>query len=74
MSKRMTITLSGEATRRYLSLAAAKTEAEVEEDCVPSGGSLKIEISPHFRNTVYFCGRMEKIGEADVSFRDYSVR
>jgi hypothetical protein len=68
MSKRMTITLSEEATRRFLSLAAAKTEAEIEEDCVPSGVCLKIEISPPFGNTVYFGGRMEEIGEADVSF------
>ena len=52
MKNKLTITLDEETTEKYLYFSAKKTEAEVNEDCMPSGPSLLIEISPVFGSTV----------------------
>ena len=46
MGKKLVITLDELSTRKYLELAAKKTEAEVNEDCEPSGITLIIDIAP----------------------------
>ena len=46
MPQQLQITLSEDATKKYLEIAAAKTEAEVNADCEPSGPLLQIDISP----------------------------
>lgn len=45
MTERLKIVLSEEATKRYLEMASAKTEAEVNADCEPSGSSIRVDIS-----------------------------
>ncbi|WP_417689348.1 hypothetical protein [Pseudidiomarina sp.] len=68
MSQRLQITLSEEATARYLELASAKTEAEVDADVEPSGASIQVDIW-HLMNEVMMeqgSGNWVSIGEADV--------
>jgi len=40
----MVITFDEKATTRYLELASAKTEGEINADCCPSGITLQIDI------------------------------
>lgn len=44
MSQRLQITLSEEATKQYLKLASERTEAEVSQDCEPSGARISVDI------------------------------
>ena len=67
MSKRLVITLSEEATSKWLELAAARTEAEVVDDCEPSGSSMLVEISPLYSDCSYYHeGDLTELGEVDV--------
>jgi hypothetical protein len=67
MSEKLIIILNEETTRKYLERASRKTNAEVDDACVPSGCTLTIEIAPPFINTVYFGG--DEIGEAYVELK-----
>lgn len=44
MAQRLQITLSDEATAKYLAIASGKTEAEIDADCEPSGASVRVDI------------------------------
>ncbi len=44
MKQKMVITFDEKATTRYLELASAKTEGEINADCCPSGITLQIDI------------------------------
>ncbi|WP_194756646.1 hypothetical protein [Aliidiomarina indica] len=67
MAQRLKIVLSEEATKRYLELARATTEAEINADCEPSGASIQVEIW-HLENAVWMQNgdRLVDIGVADV--------
>ena len=69
MSKKLVITLDESTTRNYLKLAREKTEAELNEDCEPSGSSLTIDIGSSCYD---YCVRCEKneIGVASVDLVD----
>jgi len=70
MAKKLVITLDEETMKKYLDMASEKTEAEVNEDCEPSGPSLLIDIAPGpYEADVYFEGKVE-IGEAKVDLVD----
>lgn len=67
MKKRLVITLSEEATERWLELASARTKAEVDEDCEPSGSSLLVDIGPYYSSCSYHgSGDYIELGEVDV--------
>ena len=68
MKNKLTITLDEETTERYLYFSAKKTEAELNEGCMPSGPSLLIQISPPFENTVSIAigADWEELGEVSV--------
>ena len=71
MAQRLHIILSEQATQRYLELARAKTEGEINEDCEPSGASIQIDIW-HLENAVSMEVGSDwiDIGEADVDLVD----
>lgn len=48
MAQRLQITLSEEATAKYLEIASGRAEAEVNADCEPSGASIRVDISHIF--------------------------
>ena len=60
--------LDEETTEKYLYFSAKKTEAEVNEDCMPSGPSLLIQISPVFESTVSIANGedWEELGEVSI--------
>lgn len=67
MTESMVFRLSPEATTKYLSLAAARTQAEVESDCLPSGVEISVNIAPApFKSTAYFGA--EELGDVEISF------
>ena len=68
MKKKLTITLDEETTEKYLNISAKKTEAELNEACMPSGASLLIKIMPPFENTVSIAigADWEELGEISV--------
>lgn len=68
MGQRLRITLSEEATARYLAIASGKTEAEVNADCEPSGASIRVDISHIFSMVMVEHGSNNwvDVGEADV--------
>lgn len=70
MSSKLVIELDEQTTKRYLELAAKRSESEIEADCEPSGASLTIEISPEQYNpsTIWFDG--DEIGEASVNIKE----
>ncbi|MBE9549444.1 MAG: hypothetical protein IMF09_08585 [Proteobacteria bacterium] len=68
MSERLQITLTEDATRKYLEWAGAKSEAEVNADCEPSGCSIIIEISGP-----YGCGALANDGDNLLEFGDADV-
>ncbi|WP_139800794.1 hypothetical protein [Geothermobacter hydrogeniphilus] len=69
MGKKLVIILDEETTSKYLRLAGEKTEAEVTEDCEPSGSSLTIHISPTpYDSSV--CYEDREIGIASVCLED----
>jgi len=61
MGKKLVITLDEPATSKYLELVAKQTEAELNEDCEPSGATLIIDIEP---SIVY---------DSSVSFGDHEI-
>ena len=69
MGKKLVITLDESTTRNYLELARKKTEAEVNEECEPSGSSLTINIAPIPYDSNVICENNE-IGIASVDFVD----
>ena len=69
MSKKLQITLSEEATKKYLEWASGIATAHVEEDMEPCGVSITIEIgNAMFGATAYanVGGRFEELGDADI--------
>lgn len=46
MSQKLAIHLTEEATAEYLAYASARTEAEVNAGCEPSGSTISIAIGP----------------------------
>lgn len=71
MTKRLVITLSEEATAKWLALAAARTKAEVDEDCEPSGSSLLVDIHPLLSDCSYYReGELTELGEVDAVLTD----
>ena len=68
MKRKLIITLDEETTAQWFEMAARKTTAEVNADCLPSGSTLQVEICPSFGNTVFIgkgSNRVE-IGEAEI--------
>lgn len=67
MAQRLHIILSEQATLRYLELARAKTEGEINEDCEPSGATIQLDIWL-LENAVWLqdCNSLINIGEANV--------
>ena len=70
MLKKLQITLTEEATKKYLEYASGITAAHVEEDCEPCGVSIRIDIGPvPFGSTAYTDGSGPvELGDADVDF------
>jgi hypothetical protein len=69
MPQKLIIELSQEATVKYLAYARGKTEAEVNEDCEPSGCTISVDIAPGpFDSCVYAKqnGRLIELGEAKI--------
>ncbi len=73
MSKKLIITLNDEITDKYSSLARSKTQAEVDEDCSPSGVTIRIDITPPFGDTAFFLDGSEwvELGEVSVELNEY---
>jgi hypothetical protein len=67
MPQKLIIELTEEATVKYLTYARERTEAEVNEDCEPSGSTIRVDLHP-FESTVYAeqNGRFIEFGEAKV--------
>ncbi len=72
MSKKLIITLNDEITDKYLSLARPKTQAEVDEGCLPSGVSIRIDITPPFGDTAFFRdgSKWVELGEVTVELKE----
>ena len=71
MAQRLVITLSEEATAKWLELAGARTKAEVDEDCEPSGSSLLVDIHPLYSDCSYYReGEKTELGEVKVDLVD----
>jgi hypothetical protein len=68
MAQRLQITLSEEATAKYLEIASGRAEAEVNADCEPSGASIRVDISHIFSMVMveYGSNNWVDVGEADV--------
>lgn len=64
--KNLIITLDEKTTQKYLELIGGKTEAEVDAGCMPSGGTLSIDIVPPFGIIVYLDNI--EIGEAEIDW------
>lgn len=60
------ITLDEKTTKKYLELIGRKTESEVNADCIPSGGTISIDIVPPFGTMVYLDNI--QIGEAQIDW------
>lgn len=59
MAKRLIITLSEEATEKYLKASSKIVEAEVNADCEPSGKDLLIQISQLPYDSTGYIGNTE---------------
>jgi hypothetical protein len=73
MAQQLVIKLNKDATIKYLEIASARFAAEVSEDCLPSGASLKIDICPPFGCLVSMetaGNNYQEIGEADADLVD----
>lgn len=66
--EKMIIELSVEQTEKYFEIARQKTTAEVNEDCIPSGVSITIHISPPFGDYAEVNG--QNIGDVLVKCTD----
>jgi hypothetical protein len=71
VKKRFVITLDEAVTARYLAEAARKTQAEVDTDCIPSGASLRIDLSPPFGDflSMLIGNEWVQIGEVGVELK-----
>jgi hypothetical protein len=68
MEKQLVITLSKEATKKYLELARQQTSAELDEDCEPSDVLLQVTIAANNTyESIALLGK-EEIGEVSVSW------
>lgn len=76
MSQRLQITLSAEATARYLSIAGARTSAEVNADCEPSGTSVTVDIGAFYSSVMVEQSPTiwVDLGEADVDLVDHTCQ
>ena len=73
MPSRLQITLSVEATARYLEIASGRTTAEINADCEPSGTCIKVDIDPIFSSDVMVergNNNWIDVGSADVYIVD----
>jgi len=70
MSSKFVIELDEQTTKKYLELAAKRSESEIESDCEPSGSTLMVEIGPEQfgPNTVWLDG--DEIGQASVGITE----
>ncbi len=68
MDKKLTILLNEETTENYLRFSVKNTESEINEDCMPSGPRLLIEISPLFGDIISIAAGEEwkHLGQASV--------
>lgn len=66
--QKLIIEFTVEQTEKYFKIARQKTIAEVNEDCVPSGSSITINISPPFGDSAEVNG--QDIGDVLVKFED----
>ena len=64
----MVIELSAEQTEKYFAIVSQQTTAEINEDCLPSGATITINIAPPFGNYVEV--NSQDIGEVLVEFVD----
>lgn len=68
MAKQLVITLTEEATRKYLQLAQQQSSAEVNEDCEPSDVLLQVNIAAsNFYDSEVMFGEKE-IGTVEISW------
>lgn len=67
MAKRLVITLSKEATVAYLAATSARLEAEVNNDCEPTGVSIMIEIAPSVYDSTALINE-RPLGTVEVDF------
>jgi hypothetical protein len=70
MSQKLIIELSQEATEKYLACARGRAEAEVNNDCEPSGYTIRVDIAPGpFDSCVYAeqNGEFIEFGEAKIN-------
>lgn len=67
MGQRLVIVLDEDTTEKYLEMAGALTEAELNADCEPSGATIEVEMGL-WGDTVYFKtgNALVEIGEAQV--------
>lgn len=66
MNKKLQITLSEEATKKYLEWASARVNAEFDEDIEPSSCIINVEISSLWGSTAYGQSAKEPIEFGDV--------
>jgi len=66
MMQNLIITLDEKTTQKYLELIGGKTESEVNTGCMPSGGTISIDIIPPF-GTIVYLDNIE-IGEAQIDW------
>ena len=66
MSKKLQITLSEEATKKYLEWAVKRSQGEGEADMEPCGRTIVVEISSLLGSSVYDGGGQIEFGDADV--------
>ncbi len=76
MAQQLVIKLTEAATKKYLEICSGKLTAEVSEDCLPSGASLKVDICPPFGCLVSIGsdGNFREIGEADADLVDVAEK
>jgi len=69
----LVITLDEDTTKKYLELAGKAAQGEVNEDCMPTGSTITIDIAPgSFDSGVSFGDR--EIGLASVDLVDKNTK
>jgi len=68
MTKILSIQLSPNATSRYLELAAAQVEAEVNDEVLPCGVEVRVEIAPIPFDSIAYFGEHE-LGKVIVNLK-----
>ena len=66
--KKLIIKFTEEQTEKYLEITSSRTRAEVDEDCLPSGSTITIDISGVFGSYAKVNG--QDIGDIMVKFID----